>query len=447
MERDRTINRREFIKQLGACSSGIVVGGYLLDSALFSPEKARAGIIRANVFVAKNGSPADNVAKVINMRFAGIENFIGRDDVVVINPNGQWGYQGGSNCACCMGLIDLILNRPGGFDGEIIFTECTQFRTTGYWTASAAELVRNGPYNFNDMITYYHDRGHTRVSGVRLWRNQDQPEQWPVVTGPQQGQGWVRPEWRSPTSNCLFYLAYPVIRSPYSNRLIDLKNGVYDNGYEGQPDLKFIKMPNLNNHGYSAQQDYAGITSAIKSFLGITELENAYSGPYNDGHRHLHTYGDPCHGTNRAYAAGEGAGAWMNHCRKPDIVLTTAEWVGWGSRTGSDATQARTVGLCDDPATLDYYMSKYVLWPCYLPQQYFNPDYDVANNRTRQTINGCLGMGYGTADESEIAAYVYDFNDPKTFRFDIDRMIKRFRDGQATQQDVLDLIEQYNEGQ
>ena len=444
----KAINRRDFIRNIGKITSGALIGGYFLDSAIFSANHARAAI-KANVFVAKNGTPAENVAKVIGMRYGGIENVIGQDDVVVINPNGQWPNQGGSNCACCMGLIDLIVNRPGGFNCEIIFCENTQFEPYGYWTTSGSGLVRNGPLNFNDMITHYHNTGHANVNGVRIWRNIDEPSDWPVIIGPQDGQGWVRPEWQSPVSGCNLYLAYPIILSPYSGRLIDLKNGIYDNGYQGQPPLRFIKMPTLNNHGSSGSQDYAGITSAIKSFLGITELEGDYRGHYADGHYQMHTYLETCHGqtvSQRAYSAGEAVGAWMNHCRRPDFILTTAEWVGWGSRTGSDATQARTVGLGDDPVSLDFYMSKYVLWPLYTVQQYFNPDYNISNNMTRQTLNGCASQGHGTANEDEIAAYVYDFEAPSVFRFDIDRKILEYRDGNATLRDVLDLIQQYNEG-
>ncbi|MEW5924657.1 MAG: hypothetical protein AB1746_11780, partial [Candidatus Zixiibacteriota bacterium] len=133
MKDNNRINRREFIKKAGKYSAAAFVGGYLFDSFLYSATDARAAIV-SNIFIAKNGTPAENVAKVIDMRFGGIEHFIGHDDVVVINPNGQWQNQGASNCACCMGLIDLILNRPGGFDGEIIFCENTQFQTAGFWT-------------------------------------------------------------------------------------------------------------------------------------------------------------------------------------------------------------------------------------------------------------------------------------------------------------------------
>lgn len=428
----RPIDRRKFIKDIGKYTGAALIGGHIFDSTIFSVRLARAAIM-ANVLVAKNGTPAQNVAKVFDMRFGGIENFIGIDDVVVINPNGQWPNQGGSNCACCMGLIDLILNRSGGFNGEIIFTECTQFQMNGYWTATGSGLDRNGPYNFNDMITYYQDQGYDNVNGIRIWRNMDDPDNWPVISGPQEGQGWVRIEWISPEGH-LFGIPYPVILSPYSNKLIDLKNGVYDNGYNDQPPLKFIKVPNLNNHGNNAQQDYAGITSAVKSFLGISEV-----GGWS-GRRTLHAY------SLGAFITGEAIGGWINSVRKPDLFLTTAEWVGWGSRTSPQATQTRTVGLCDDPVSLDYYMSKYVMWPTHPEQQYFNPDYDIPNNNTRQTMNGCNSQGYGTTDESEIAAYVYDFDSPSTFRFDIDRKIKDFQNGNANMQEVLDLIELYNGG-
>ncbi len=429
-------------------TTSALVGGYLFDSLFYSPDQVQAAVV-SDIFIAKNGSPAQNVAKVIEMKYGGIENLIGLDDVVVINPNGQWVRQGGSNCACCMGLIDLILNRPGGFSGEILFVECTQFSNSGYWTTSGAGLDRNGPYSFNGMISYYQNAGHTNVNSVRLRRNIDSPGEWPVVGSALDGQGWVRSEWNSPTSGCLFYLPYPIIRSPYSDRLIDLKNGVYENDTLTPTALKFIKMPNLNNHGDNAQQDYAGVTSATKSFLGITELEGDYRGPFNDGHKNMHTYSDNCHGNTagqRAFAAGEAAGAWMSLCRRPDVVLTTAEWVGWSDRTGPGATNTKTVGLCEEPTSLDYYMSKYVLWPTHTVQQYFNPDYDISNNTTRQTIEGCISRGYGTAVDNEMAVYTYDFDSPQVNRAAIDQAILRFRKGEITEQEVSDLIDLYNAG-
>lgn len=67
-ENNKIINRRDFIKKLWKHSSGILIGGYLLDSVFYSPEQAHAAII-SNVYVAKNGTPAENVAKVFGMKY------------------------------------------------------------------------------------------------------------------------------------------------------------------------------------------------------------------------------------------------------------------------------------------------------------------------------------------------------------------------------------------
>ena len=428
------ISRRKFIKNMAQLSSGVFVGDYLLDSLYGSTEQFLKQPV-SDVFISKNGSPAENIAKVFDMCFGGIEKFIGYDDVVVLNPNGQWTNQGATNTACCMGMIELILNRPGGFDGEIIFCENTQFYTDGYWTASGSELDRNGPYNFLDMVAYYQANGHTNVSAVRIWPQNFNTTEWPQVTGPEQGQGWVRPMWQSPTTGTTFHLSYPIIRSPYSNRLIDLRNGVYDGGFEGQAAMKFIKMPTLNNHGSGAEQDQAGITSAVKSHLGMTDM-SWYGGSA------LHVYDEnPLSARN----VGEAVGAWMSHCRPAHIYLTCAEWVGWESRTSSGATNVRTIGLSTDPVGLDYYMAKNVLLPCCPQQQYFDPEFDLTNNRTRLTLDGCNSMGYGTTDPLAIAAYTYDHLSPTILRIDIDRKILEFREGTATEEEVRQLIEQYNE--
>ncbi len=447
----RKINRRAFIKDMSQMTGGAIIGGAILNESLLASINSRSSLAE-NIYIAKNGTPAENVTKVFDMKYGGIENFIGINDVVIINPNGQWPNQGGTNCGNCIGLIDSILNRPGGFNGEILFVECTQGVPTGYWTANSAGLARNGPYNFNDMITNYQNNGYSNVNGIRIQRSKYNTSTWPVISSPTT-QGWIRTEWNSPTSGCLFYLPYPVIRSPFSNRLISLKDGVYENGQLTSTPLKFIKMPNLNNHGSNATQDYAGVTSATKSFLGITELENATSGVFDDGHNSLHTYSRTCHGSTyeRSWACGEAVGAWMTLCRKPDIFLTSAEWSGWGSRYGTDATETKTVGLADNPSTLDYYMCKYVLYPV-LPAshttqgRYLNPDYDIARNMTRQTIEGCISQGYGTSDENQMAAFVYDYNSPTVNRQEIDLKIKLFREGNATEQDVIDLINLYNSG-
>ena len=67
--------------------------------------------------------------------------------------------------------------------------------------------------------------------------------------------GWSRYFFKNATSGLNTYLSYPVFQSPLtSGRMIDLKNGVWENGgYTGRK-VKVIVMPTLNNHCYRRRQ-------------------------------------------------------------------------------------------------------------------------------------------------------------------------------------------------
>ena len=74
------------------------------------------------VYRAVKGNPQTNLERVIGL-LGGIEKIIGADDVVVIKPNVQWWNQGAPNIQSLKALIDLIMERPGGFRGEVVVAE------------------------------------------------------------------------------------------------------------------------------------------------------------------------------------------------------------------------------------------------------------------------------------------------------------------------------------
>ena len=76
----------------------------------------------AAVFRSLNGGPEENLQKVLELA-GGIERFIGADDVVVIKPNVQWWNQGAPNPCSKSALVDIIMDRPGGFRGEVVMAE------------------------------------------------------------------------------------------------------------------------------------------------------------------------------------------------------------------------------------------------------------------------------------------------------------------------------------
>jgi len=157
--------RRTFIKRVGIGGAGILTSPSLFQlCSTYSDSHASTTL--SHVFEAKNGTPEQNVAKV-NEMMGGIGNFIGNNDIVVIKPNAQWQNAATTNTNNIKGLIELILNRSGGFSGEIIIAENIHFsdpKTKGGW----ATTERNGDYNLNELITYFNTQGYANVTGYVL---------------------------------------------------------------------------------------------------------------------------------------------------------------------------------------------------------------------------------------------------------------------------------------
>jgi hypothetical protein len=297
-------------------------------------------------------------------------------------------------------LIDMILNRAGGFGGEVIITEHVHrdpnetLADRYCWNMSPGNRQRNWPdMNYLELVSDYHQRGYANVSAVPMC-DAGGSSDWAVASGPgdvpEGKHGWVRLPAYTASNGNPYYPSYAILRSSFSGSLVDLKNGGWANGeYTGQR-VRLMLLPTLNNHSSLDSEDYAGPTSAVKCHIGFIEGTSLHSVGYNSG--------DPD-------AVGEAVGHLITEVVSPSFYMTCAEWTGYGGRTNSSATQTRTVGLCADPATLDYWMCKYVMLPCRPSQTFMNPD---NNNNLRKTLLGCLSRGVGTIDESEMVVHLVD---------------------------------------
>lgn len=391
-----TINRRRFLIGLGASAAASLVrfrrgpGTLAAQGDLYS------------VYISRNGTPITNVQEVIRLA-GGIGRFIGADDVVILKPNGQWPRQGYTHTESLKALIDIILNRPGGFTGEIIIAEhihrspADAMGGSYCWNISAGSNRNNNwpDMSYLQLVADYHNRDITRVTALPMYDVSQDPANWERVTGPADvpagKHGWVRLPLYTSVNGRTITPSYPIFRSAYSGKLIDLHRGggVWENNSPTGQQVKLIFLPTLNNHG-SGGEDYAGITSAVKCHIGFQEGTS------------LHSVG---YGYNRPDAVGDSVGHLITQVFAPTFYLTCAEYSGHQSRTGA-ATQTKTVGLCADPVTLDYWMSKHVLYPCN-NAAYFNPDND---NNTRRTLLGCLGKGVGTVNESQMTVTISDLS-------------------------------------
>lgn len=417
------LSRREFLRTFGIATGALTLSPTFIKR--WGSLLATANTVK--VFKVLNGDSFQNTAKIWEM--LDITKYIGSTDVVVIKGNAQWPNQGYTHTGCIKGVIDKILELPN-FSGEVLI--CDNVQNLGApekygFDATVDRRQHNWPdHNWNSLAADYQSRG--KPVATKRWLNSETD-----ISNPADGEGWMRNFFSFHDVNA--YFSYPVFESPLtSGRMIDMKNGVWENGaYTGRK-VNAIFMPTLNNHDTKGGEDYAGVTSAIKSFFGATEIHYGQDKTFRDA-QNIHR---TSYGRSHAEYAGEMVARFIQTMYAPVLYITAAMWSGHYSRTG-DATETKTVLACENPATLDYIACRDVI-SRYAP--FLNP---VLNNNTRKGILGCISGGVGTIDPTQYEVVTYDFSNPTTNRLDVDRKIKKFKDGEATEQEVKDVINQYME--
>ncbi len=331
----------------------------------------------SKVYVAKNGTPEENLKKVMEM-MGGIEKFIGINDIVILKPNAQWWNHGRTNLAAMKSFLDLVLKIPG-FKGEIIIAENHHFMDE-FLPDDEMDNVRgwihfgeiNGDidgvnHNLNTLIELFHKKGYKNVSKYHWRDGGPKHNKWGngqnggIVKSPSDGDGYVWTDIDYTFTEDFGFkkwkvkMTYPIFTSSYSGITIDFKNGAFkrdkvgnDNYLSDRP-VKFINFAVLNTHG-----EDTGITSSIKNYMGITDLSCGSWGLEPKGYVNVHQCGD----SQYPYAKAGPIGYFIKTIRKADLNIVTAEWVGWGSRTDiTKATQMRTILASTDPIALDYICS------------------------------------------------------------------------------------------
>lgn len=340
---------------------------------------------KVTLYRSVNGTPAENVSKVMEM-MGGIEKVFGANDIVVIKPNIQWWNQGAPNIASVNALTSMIMERTGGFHGEVVIAE-NNHRGAKPWDHAGwvQTFERNsdlpGIQNYNQLVGHLKKNYGDRFS-VCHWINIDAGGK--RVYSPADGPGYVLCDGTGEVpllaiSNGLkdekrreVIMSYPIFQTD-KGTTIDLKNGIWRKGsYTGQP-LKFVNCAALNHHSF-----YCGPTSAIKNFLGVCDLSGGPD-PNNHGkltNKYYNFHSFPFDKWSKGPASGMlglEIGMFLNSIRKPDLNLTTAELIGLSSRTETPIAQTRAVCACADPVALDYHTTKYILYPNSKTQLH-NPD-------------------------------------------------------------------------
>jgi hypothetical protein len=188
--------------------------------------------------------------------------------------------------------------------------------------------------------------------------------------------------------------------------IVDFKNGVWEKGaYTGQP-LKFVNFAALNHHS-----TYCGATSAVKNYLGITDLSGGpdpkNGGKLTEEYYNFHSFPfDKWSPGPVPGMIGAEIGYFMKRIRKADLNIVTAEWIGLCSRVDLPVARARAVLASADPAALDYHSAKYVLYP---NSRLMIHDPDDRKSPLHQYLVKCAEHGGGVFDERYVKVESYDF--------------------------------------
>jgi len=416
MERLLTaFSRRNFLKSVAA------FGGMLITAPKISAHLSQSEPTprhQETIYRAVNGSPEQNLLKVVEL-MGGVEKIIGSQDVVVMKPNVQWWNQGAPNLSALKTFVDLIMERPEGFKGEVVIMENCH-RGPSPWQAGgwANNFVRNSDLpsvsNMNELSKLLKDKYASKFSVCHLV---DVSAGNKRVFGPSDESGYVYCDGSNGVplikidngaggSNYRStIMTYPIFKTDRGT-IVDFKNGIFEKGaYTGRP-LRFINFSALNHHS-----TYCGITSAIKNYMGVTDLSGGPD-PDNGGKLIRDYYNFHSFPFNK-WSPGPVPGmlgaeiaTFMETVRKADLNITTAEWVGLSSRVDPPVAQTRAILASKDPVALDYHAAKYLLYP--------NSRISVHNPNNMKSplhhyLKKCAEMGGGIFDENFVETKEYDF--------------------------------------
>ena len=389
----------------------------------------------SHVYISHNGTPEQNVFKVIEM-MGGIKDFINDEDIIIIKPNAQWTGHATTNTNAIKGFIDLVLSIST-FKGEIIIAENHHYHPGNNrgWTTTN----KNGDFNLNELVDHYHSKGFPHVTKYH-WRDARSNSQLThstvhsrgTISAPEEGDGYVWTDEDYIFNGLKTKMTYPIFTSKYSKVTIDLKNGAWKDGhYTGQP-VKLINFSALNHHGN------AGITAATKNYMGIVDLTCGFNGSTPTGYYNFHYIGfswpqsntlrrliEKCLSSNtlrknkytsrfvsfpgpKTGALGGAIGHFMKTIRMADLNIIAAEYVGHESRW-SNPIHAKTVLASTDPVALDYYAAKHIVLPLGGEKSTYH-DPDNSDNTLCKILQTCNRQGIGTLNEKEMVIHKYNFS-------------------------------------
>ena len=308
------------------------------------------------------------------------EGLIASDDVIVIKMNGQWDYRGGTNTDLIKSVIQMIVDHPDGFTGEVVIADNGQglgdldrhYPNSYYQNQSATDVAEYFTPEWDVSTVLWDDLRSNTVDDYNLGDFSN---------------GYVRsPVWHEDTE---LYVSYPKFQSPATGSYISFKQGVWTNGSGFDSDrLKVINMPVLKTHFRY------GVTGCIKHYMGVPQGYIVNAVDTSIPHEHF------------SIGLG-GMGTLMAETRFPVLNILDMVWINANPLESSYivgpyssypvARATDIIGASLDPVAMDYWVAKHVLIPT---AEYLNYTEYTSLDPDNDTVHQNLGHAMIMEDES-----------------------------------------------
>jgi hypothetical protein len=262
---------------------------------------------------------------------------IGPEDVVLIKVNAQWKYRGCTNSDLVRGLIQRILDHPDGFTGEVVIIENGQGRGSLNCDTLGG---KNNPYPDDSVHANAEDERHSFLYLVdKIF---DDPRVSSYLLDPIRFNFIDNSDHVTDGYRIYQDVSYPCFTTA-GGRRVELREGVW-NGDHYEDKIKLINVPVLKNHDRGGSE----ITASLKHFYGVLSMVDGQS-----GYRHYAGLGRTC-------------GKMVASVKSPVLNILDCIWVSHRGIKGypsKNCMRADQILASQDPVALDYWASKYVLYP------------------------------------------------------------------------------------
>ena len=272
------------------------------------------------------------------------QGLIAPGDVVLLKINCQWDERGGTNTDLIRGVIQAIVDHPGGFSGEVIVADNGQAQFGPVGTGGSLSWARNNAVDTTQSVMHvvrsFQNRG-LRVTGV-LWDDFTTVRVQEFSDGDTR-DGFVVEDTVRPTG---LQISYPKFTTEFGT-MVSFREGIWDPNTRtyNRERLKVINMPVLKSHMLFQ------VTGAVKNYMGVPSDRLTNRGAANRPHNSV---------------GRGGMGTLMAETRFPVLNILDMIWIGpdMGPRnTFANAVQINKIAASTDPVALDFWAARHVLQP------------------------------------------------------------------------------------